>query len=443
MIIKNFIGFLIILITVNLFSQQLQWRILPNSPPEVSRYEDCYFLNANTGWVVHINGIIYKTTNAGNYWITQFYDNQYHIRSIGFFDSLNGLAGLYDIPNGATNPILRTTNGGTNWSLVTNVPAPIPAGICGISIVNNLVMYGVGKIDGPGSVIKTTNGGNTWQSFNMTGIASRLVDCYFFSPDSGFVVGGNGPTATSTEIILFTSNGGTNWITRHTSTLTGYNQACWKFSAIDRINFNVSLNQANDSLSFLKSTDGGVTWVRLPFSNGVTYFTQGIGFLNSMKGWLGGDFTNPITYETTNGGLTWSENSFLRTVNRFHFINDTLAYAVGRFVYKYSRDSIIGISPIGNTIPQHYILEQNFPNPFNPSTAFKFELPKESHVKIAVYDLLGNEVAILLNTYLSGGVYQEGWDGKDKNGNYSASGLYFCRIEANNWSATRKMILLK
>ncbi len=434
---------LLVLLNNSVFPQELKWRALPNPPQISSRYEDCCFINANTGWVAHINGIIYKTTDAGHTWVNQWFNNSTHIRSIGFFDSLNGIAGLYTIPSGFTNPLLRTTNGGQNWTSVTGVPSPIPAGICGISVVNNHVMYAVGKIDGPANVIKTTDAGNTWHSFNMTGIADRLVDCYFFSQDSGFVFGGIGNISTSQEVILFTSNGGSSWVTRYTSSLTGYSDACWKVSVINRMTLTASLNRASDTLSFLKTTDGGVTWLRLTDIISGSYFTQGIGFINSTTGWIGGDFSNLISYQTTNGGLSWAENNSLITVNRFRFISDTLAYAVGRFVYKYSRDSVIGISQISNTVPEHFLLKQNYPNPFNPSTNFRFELPKESNVKIAVYDLLGNEIAVLLNTYLSGGVYIIGWDGKAQNGTFMASGLYFCRIESNDWTATKKMVLVK
>ncbi|MEO8208945.1 MAG: T9SS type A sorting domain-containing protein [bacterium] len=423
-------------------TQPLIWRTLPNSPVTNGyRFDDIFFVNPQVGWVCGISGRMYKTTDGGNSWNLLISNSSFLFRCIGFSDSLNGYAGLYTLPSGSTAPLLKTTNGGLNWFGVQNIPAPIPAGICGISIVNNLVMYGVGKIDGPASVIKTTDGGTSWQSFNMTGLASRLVDCYFFSKDSGFVVGGIGSINTSSDVILFTSNGGANWQPKYTSfQMPGLFESCWKINFINRMNAVVSLNRISDSLSFLKTSNGGVTWQRNAYRISTSYFTQGIGFINETTGWLGGE---DHTYETTDAGQTWNLNPFGQNVNRIRFLNDTLGYSVGVTVYKYSRDSITGIGINSNIIPNIFLLEQNYPNPFNPFTKFKFEVPKESFVKLSVIDVLGKEINILVNDYLSGGTYHTTWNGKDLNGNDVPSGLYFYRMETKYYSITKKMLLVK
>lgn len=428
------------LISIDNYSQVLKWRTLPDSPNHGSRFEDCFFINPYTGWAVHLNGYIYKTTDAGKSWQMIYYNGVARFRSIGFFDENNGIAGLYTNPGTGVAPVYRTTNGGINWSSVS-IPSPLPNGICGISIVNDSVMYGCGKIDGPGVVIKTTNKGLTWQSFNMTGLATRLVDCHFFTPDSGFVSGGIGSINSGQEIILFTSNGGINWVTKYTKAQTSTYAAIWKINVINRTILTGSFNHAADSLSYVKSTDGGMNWKRYAYSISSSYATQGIGFINSMTGWIGGDFSMQKTYETTDGGASWNVNDFGKGVNRIHFLSDTLGYAAGFRIYKYSRDSIIGISQIGQSIPLNYSLKQNYPNPFNPSTIIKFEVPKESFVKIIVYDLLGNEVAVIADEYLSAGIYQTVWEGKDTHGKPVSSGVYFCRIEASGYIQTQKMIL--
>jgi len=83
-------------------------------------------------------------------------------------------------------------------------------------------------------------------------------------------------------------------------------------------------------------------------------------------------------------------------------------------------------------------LYQNYPNPFNPSTTIKYDLPKQSRVKIEVYDILGRKVATLVDETRIAGSYQVIW-----NANRSASGVYFYRIETGNYCATKKLLLLK
>ena len=92
----------------------------------------------------------------------------------------------------------------------------------------------------------------------------------------------------------------------------------------------------------------------------------------------------------------------------------------------------------GNTIPASYTLEQNYPNPFNPSTVIKFQLPKASKVSLKIYDVLGEEVAILINSEMNAGEHQV-----DFNASSLSSGIYLYRLETENYSSAKKMILLK
>ncbi len=93
---------------------------------------------------------------------------------------------------------------------------------------------------------------------------------------------------------------------------------------------------------------------------------------------------------------------------------------------------------IDETLPSDYSLRQNYPNPFNPSTSIEYTIPEESFVELKVYDVLGNEVATLVNEERSAGVYRA-----DFSGNGLASGLYIARITAGNYTSTIKMTLMK
>ena len=88
--------------------------------------------------------------------------------------------------------------------------------------------------------------------------------------------------------------------------------------------------------------------------------------------------------------------------------------------------------------PKDYYLYQNYPNPFNPNTSIKFDIPKASHVKLIIYDMLGREVAVLVNENMNAGKYEVNWDGSGY-----PSGVYFYKLETEEFSNVKKMVLLK
>ena len=89
-------------------------------------------------------------------------------------------------------------------------------------------------------------------------------------------------------------------------------------------------------------------------------------------------------------------------------------------------------------MPVDYYLYSNYPNPFNPSTKIKIDIPKASYVKLIVYDVLGREIKTLVNEKMNAGRYEVNWDGS----NYP-SGVYFYRMLAGDFIAIKKMVLLK
>ena len=91
-----------------------------------------------------------------------------------------------------------------------------------------------------------------------------------------------------------------------------------------------------------------------------------------------------------------------------------------------------------NRFPNNFNLMQNYPNPFNPSTTIKYQISNSSFTTIKVYDVLGNEITTLLNEEKTPGIYEVTWLAE----NYS-SGIYFCRLRANNYTKTIKMMVLK
>lgn len=99
-------------------------------------------------------------------------------------------------------------------------------------------------------------------------------------------------------------------------------------------------------------------------------------------------------------------------------------------------DKVLDIE--NEAIPSVYALSQNYPNPFNPTTSIKFALPKESNVKLSVYTILGEEIALLVNRVMPAGNHQVEFNASKLN-----SGMYIYKIEANNFVSVKKMILIK
>jgi len=431
----------------DLFSQELKWRLIPSITNQSTnlRFEDMNFINENSGWVIRSYTInsqnfndVFKTKDGGISWNMYSDSITKGLRSIGFADSVNGWLGTLAWPGIV---MFNTTNGGTNWIPAISTSLSDSLGVCGISVVNKDIVYGCGRYFGPAHLFKTTNGGINWNIIDMNKYITTLIDCHFFNKDSGFVVGGIGNSFnTRSGAVLFTSDGGNNWVNRITTPPRG--QWGWKISFPDRLNGFVSLEKDHSSpVYFLKTTDGGETWTEKVFLN-IFADEEGIGFINANTGWIGGWFFN--TYKTTDGGESWNVDPWSFNLNRIRVISDTLAYGVGRGVYKFSRDSIVGISSVINIVPEKHILHQNYPNPFNPNTVISYQLAVRSFIVLKVYDPLGKEVAILVNEKQNAGSYNYQFSPPQRMNYQLSSGIYFYSLSIDgNLVDTKRMILLK
>ncbi|MBS1513811.1 MAG: T9SS type A sorting domain-containing protein [Bacteroidetes bacterium] len=422
------------------WAQQFRWVELPNSPRPDSiidaRFEDMYFCDANSGYVITYTGNIYRTTDGGANW-TSTSKLVYAARSVGFFTPETGIVGTLD----STRVLFRTTNGGANWTdIMPSIQGVMPKGICGISIVDANTAYGVGRYFCPSNIIKTTNSGLNWISIPIdTSLMRSAVDVKFWSADSGFVIGGYSPTnqySSGRSVVLFTSNGGQTFQRVWYSSAAQPNQWGWKIQFVNRQLGYIAIENFSAGY-YLKTTNGGMNWTS--FLIGGQYNFEGIGFINETTGWIGGWGTNyhMPTIETTNAGASWHQAGWGFNVNRFRFINDTLAYAVGHRVFKYMRQSV-GIQQISSEVPENFSLSQNYPNPFNPTTQIKYALRLVDDVSLKVYDAKGNLVATLVDGFQEAGVYSITFDASEL-----PSGVYYYKLIAKQFQETRKMVLVK
>jgi photosystem II stability/assembly factor-like uncharacterized protein len=346
--------------------------------------------DADRAWVGTGGGQIYATTNGGQSWTAQPYPGTQSgfIDGLRFFDAQVGYA-LGDPPAGSAQfVLLRTTDGGSTWYHFTNEPV----GTTGEAGWNNSFSWSDPRHGWFGTnvsrVWRTSDGGATWQ--NAASGASASFAVAFRDSMTGVVGHNDGVVGRSTD-------GGLSWSTvvlPSVATVTGIAYApgeplAWASTAVD----------------LFRSTDDGGTWVAQvasPFGGGINHLS----FADTSRGWA----------VTSNG--------------------EVLRYSAFEQ----------GTGVVSLPLPAEYRLAQNYPNPFNPTTVVGYQLPLVSDVKLVVYDLLGREVAVLVNEKQDPGSRTIRF-----NANGLASGMYIYRLtarqsgggQAGAFVKTRKMMLMK
>ena len=371
------------------------------------------------GQVGYTNYIL-KTTNGGDNWIIILSLFREFSR-ISFINSNTGFVcgGL----NQSTPLIMKTTNGGVNW-FDLNQPTG-NAFINDISFVTENLIW----IASWGDIIKSTDGGNSWQFQYHSYLLNRV---YMFNQNLGF--GGS-------NLYLFrTTNSGNNWSSSNGIFFTD-------------IFFVDSLSgwEANDDM--YKTINGGNSWtyLNLPFGSGSNLIRFSVITRNIIWGtggqlYFGNNAFRGIVYATNDGGSTWAyqmpDTSF--EIDRYYFIkfvntNTGWAYGLTKGIHTTNGGGIFtGIHQKGNEVPKNYSLSQNYPNPFNPSTIINYQLPKSGEVELIIYDALGRKMKTLVNEKQNAGSYQVEFDGSN-----FPSGVYFYKLQSGDYIQTKKMALIK
>lgn len=424
------------------------------------------FPSKDTGYVVGgyefgSSGVIYKSINTGESWSQIGIVNK-DLNSVQFLSNVIG----YTV--GEDGTILKTTNGSTVWSSQVSTTDKDLNSVC---FLHPDLGFSAG---GSGSVQKTINGGVYGPPFAISG---RVVHTNGTPVTKGIVKALKYDRLLNSVVVIDTagiqSNG--NYIIRNVSNDT-----------VDIMVFPNDEDLDNPPPPKFVPTyyagdyDGTIYWASSNsfyvnnnvFNINVKVFsTTGTGGDNFISG---GVFVAPpavsglkdaIVYAIDLNTSEFKGYSVSRTggpydVNNippssYRMICDRMGYfSAERNVtlgsvnldtinFYLTGVSVIGIEPIGNNIPSEFKLGQNYPNPFNPSTSIEFSVPKkslsqESEVRLAVYDMLGREIEVLLNNKLQPGNYRVSW-----NASKYSSGIYFYRIISKEFTDTRKMILIK
>jgi photosystem II stability/assembly factor-like uncharacterized protein len=249
----------------------------------------------------------------------------------------------------------------------------------------------------PLKMVYTIDGGYTWLNSLFPGQAHSIGEVAFkYDNMTGIVLG----AAFSYTNFYKTTNRGNNWSIVHTEP----DNAPWGMNWIpDSDIFYVSMNNR-----FLKSTNNGDNWFSVSNAgpNGSFFSMDFIRKDNRIYGWL------------------------------LHIVSGTM-----RVLRVLDSVNTVGIQNVSSIQPEEFNLHQNYPNPFNPETRIKFEVPINSHVKLKVFDMLGREIAIIVDQKISPGSYEYTFNA-DEYG--LTSGIYFYTLLSDEKIIqTKKLILLR
>jgi hypothetical protein len=354
--------------------------------------------------------VIWMTLDGGGTWtpVLSLDGANNFINAIAFFDEMEGIAvgdPDYNFLGGPNHMLVyKTYNGGLNWVPVKH--PPVMTGLVfgwknSIEIVGNTVYFGTSVFDEnwnftPNPIIfKSANKGETWNAKTATGVV-QVNTLNFTSKQIGYGCRGKS-----------TDNGNT-WFTITDPYAT----------------------EPNDLNNFILSNTGfgNELWITGIHRDGPNY-------------WSDPWYNYPTIYYSNNGGMNWTVDYTISGsgvgFNEVRISNDNRAlYALkdnGGILMK-----MLPGSYAKNQVKDKYVLKDNYPNPFNPTTTISYQIPKNEFVTIRIYDMTGREVANLVNETKTAGTYNVTW-----NASGLSSGIYFYKLQAGSFTEVKKMTLVK
>jgi photosystem II stability/assembly factor-like uncharacterized protein len=348
------------------------------------------FIDDYTGFLVGDNGVILKTDSRWRSWDVISVAHKYYNKDVSFTNELNGIV--------------------VGYKYLVSPEAPLSYA----------------------SILVTHDGGLTWsdKSPNLTGKFNSVIA---FDKDNAIAVGSAG-------LVAFTNDRGENWYFRRITT-SDLNQVrvCPKNDMKVIVGDNGTL--------FISKDDGRYRWVDYSISRffDITSICQKADNTFVIAGIKKSTLTDNIInrsviLESKEINGDWKEvfSTTAGPLNAVNFCGNNTAIAVGQkgtiAMYKneYIQDPVVVVdSPAKIDI-------QNYPNPFNPSTLISFTLPEQGDIELKIFDVLGNEVATLVNESKPAGSYEVEW-----NASNLPSGVYIYQLVVGTNIQMKKMLLLK
>ena len=414
---------------INSYAQQSGWEIIPSGT--TAELNSVSFFEYGVGYAVGDSGVVIKSIDSGKTWQTLQTPTTLNLNDLYVFNETT----LCVVGNQGT--LLYSGNGGSSWTVY---PAIVQDDLLSVSFANNVGICGASS--------QTI----LWGTHSGTGIMWLVIQSGFFgggfwgaamlSPQIGFVAGEN---SIFQPLVGMTTDSGVNW-NFHSFYLDGNEGRATGVDFTDMFIGYVSARVWDGRGAIAKTTDSGNNWITTFFSNPLWDIDFPISNA-SLLGYAIGDAG--LILKTINAGDNWlqQQSGTNLKLNKVYFEDPDFGLAVGE-------NGIILRTTTGGEPVTHseYIssneltfkMDQNYPNPFNPITKIKFTVPvtlsgvEGSLVTLRVFDILGNEIATLVNEAKQAGAYEVEFDGTAL-----PSGIYFYQLKADAYIQTKKMTILK
>jgi FG-GAP repeat/Secretion system C-terminal sorting domain/FG-GAP-like repeat len=356
-------------------------------------------------------GGVYRSSNSGTSW-TQISSGINTLDIVSLAEDASG--NLFAGSEG--DGLYKSTDNGTSW---TNSSTGLPAGeyVEAIKVLRNGYMVAGTYNDG---LYYSKDGGKNWITSSDQGSVGSAI----LQDGSGRVYVG-----TDNGVEVSTDNG-KDW---SVTGLANREVLCLVQGLSGTI-------YAGTDEGVFVTSDSGSTWTRSGLPN---LYLHAIVMDASGNLYTGSD--NNGVFKSTDNGTTWSEanDSLTDEETESLAIDGSGQLYVGTYGYGVFRayrttGGTTGIEQSRTGVPKNYELSQNFPNPFNPATMINYQLPMNGHVTLKVYDVLGREVATLVDRDEKAGRYQVKFDGSRL-----SSGVYLYRLAAGKFVQIKKMVVLK
>jgi len=345
--------------------------------------------------------IVLRTVDGGSHWeeCDLGFGGEFYFADMDFLDTSRGWVATSNAghPDWAdrTGVLLRTEDGGDAWTVMQEKPGE-PVGA--VAFWNDQLGYSLWPLGfdnfGPTDVYRTTDGGEQWD-LRATITCCTLSSLALVSPD----------TMVAYAPWIESFDAGLNWAIR------------WE-------HWDQAEPTRAERVSDIAPLDPSTWWVLVVFSS--TYTCS--------------------IFRTTDGGTTYTEVLPERSprLHAMAALGVDRLWAVGKsgaiVAYK---EGPTQVDECEDQMPERFSLHQNFPNPFNSATTIRFSVQATEWLTLAVYDIAGREVTVLMSQRLKPGSYSCTWNGKDSKNRPVSSGIYVCELRSSIHTARREMVLMR